>query len=148
MNVIVLKGPANCGKSHTLGIAYQLLLSMGYTQIPGHFGQVEAFNFLGEKVYGNKDFTDILEKDGKRVGIATGEDTKKELSTILNYFKNSRCETAICSCLDDPEYTSVIEEYPVHTFITKVSETTDSLKRIHDWEFAKKMMAHLYPKSN
>jgi hypothetical protein len=143
MEIIALKGPANCGKSHTLSITYQLLLNMGYTQAPGHFSQEEAFNFLGEKIYGNKDFSDILIKDGRMVGIATGEDSKKELSAILNHFKHAGCAIAICSCQDDTENLDVIKEYTPHIYIDKTSETIDSLKRIHDNAFAKRIIAHL-----
>jgi hypothetical protein len=143
MEIIALKGPSNCGKSHTLSITYQSLLNMGYTQVPEHFSQEEAFNFLGEKIYGNKDFSDILVKDGRMVGIATGEDSQKELSAILNYFKNAGCAIAICSCQDDTENLAVIKEYTPYILINKTSETIDSLKRIHDNAFAKKIIDHL-----
>lgn len=143
MEIIALKGPTNCGKSHTLSITYQLLLNIGYIQVPGHFSQEEAFNFLGEKIYGNKDFSDILAKDGKMVGLATGEDSEKELSVILDYFENAGCATAICSCTDDTNSVDVIKEYAGHTFINKISETIDSLKRIQDGAFAKMIIAHL-----
>jgi len=143
MEIIALKGPGNCGKSHTLTITYQLLLNIGYTQVPGYFSQEEAFNFLGEKVYGNKDFCDILAKDGKKVGIATGEDSERELSEILEYFQNAGCATAICSCTDDTNSVDIIKEYAAYTFINKTSETIDSLKRIHDGAFAKMIIAHL-----
>jgi hypothetical protein len=143
METIVLKGPANCGKSHTLSIAYQLLLNIGYTQVLGHFSQAEAFNFLGEKVYGNKDFSDILVKDGRMVGIATGEDSEKELSARLNYFRNVGCAIAICSYSDGTESLAIIREYTPHILINKTSEITDSLKRIHDNAFAKIIIAHI-----
>ena len=143
MEIIALKGPANCGKSHTLSITYQLLLNMGYKQVPGHFSQEEAFNFLGEKIYGNKDFSDILVKDGRMVGIATGEDSQKELSVILNYFKNAGCAIAICSCQDDIENLAVTKKYAPYILINKTSEIIDSLKRIHDNAFAKKIISYL-----
>lgn len=143
MEVIALIGSASCGKTNTLGITYQMLLTKGFKQVPGHFSQEDAFNFLGEKIYGNKDFRDILTLDGKLLGIATGEDSVNGLSDVLHYFKNAGCAIAVCSSKDEPENIEIIKKYSPHILIKKHSEPTNSLKRIHDWEYANKVMSHL-----
>ena len=103
MYVIALAGKENGGKSHTLNILYQLLLSDGYTQVknlPHHF----IFRILGNPV--QEDFIDILQKKGKVIGFATMGDYYKgnkvdEGDTIKNLLKtlfDAGCTTAICAC--------------------------------------------------
>ncbi len=77
------------------------------------------------------------------MGIVAGEDSERELSEILAYFQNAGCATAICSCTDDTNNVDIIKEYATYTFINKVSETIDSLKRIQDSGFAKMIISHL-----
>ncbi|MGP8216584.1 MAG: hypothetical protein ACLQQ4_13540 [Bacteroidia bacterium] len=140
MEVIALRSSANCGKSHTLNVAYQLLLNAGYKQVPGHFGQEEIFNVLGEKVYGSNDFFDVLINGGKIVGIATGGEYVKDLAKILIYFKNAGCVKAICACTNEEDTLSIIKKYTPHIFIDKTAQHIDSLKRIDDGAFARKIV--------
>lgn len=97
MDVIVLVGGKNTGKSKTLNIVYQYMLLFGYVQVPGHFMEI-----------GNRDFydcRDILEKKGKKVGIATMGDFEDKqpgetVQDLLNYFDTNGCNIAICACND------------------------------------------------
>jgi hypothetical protein len=138
MKIIALKGPANSGKTYTLNTAYTLLLNAGYVQVRGYFTQAVVYNFLGEKVYGSLDFTDILMHGEKKTGITTG--TKNELAATLELFQKAGCDTVICACHDSDEDINTIESYGVPVFIEKTPQDTVSLKRINDFTFAKKLV--------
>lgn len=103
MYVIALAGKKNRGKSHTLNIVYQLLLSDGYTQVknlPPHF----IFRILGNPV--QEDFIDILQKRGKVIGFATmgdyyqgnKDDKGDTIKNLLKTLFDVGCTTAICAC--------------------------------------------------
>ncbi len=141
MEIIVLKGSSNCGKTQTLNIAYQLLLHAGYKQVTGHYGEPETRNFLGVDITGNRDFYDILSLNGKVIGLTTGENDKEALEEILADFAKAGCTKAICACTDDYDSMGVIKKYAKHTFIDKTTQPVDSLKRIDDGAFAEKIVA-------
>ncbi|HTA81531.1 MAG TPA: hypothetical protein VK783_01230 [Bacteroidia bacterium] len=141
MEVIALNGSADCGKSSTLNIAYQLLLNAGYTQVKGHFGKPEAMNFIGEGLYGSKDFFDVLANGNKLVGITSGESSEDELEKRLTSFKNAGCVKAICAYTNTNKYLEIVNKYPSHKLIDKTSQPEESLKRITDGDFARKIVA-------
>ena len=95
MEIITLTGINSCGKSLTLNIVYQYLLFFDYTQVPGHYRS------LGNAK--NYDFTDILENEGKRIGIATMGDfehthTGDTVQDLITYLQANGCHKAICAC--------------------------------------------------
>jgi len=90
MKVIALKGKSNVGKSETVNIVYQFLLSEGFQQMPG------IFSVCGNPAM--RDFIDVLEKDGVKVGIVSQGDYVRELKKHLHLFKTSECVIAICAC--------------------------------------------------
>lgn len=111
MKVIALKGPHNCGKTQTLTIVYFLLLKEGYKQANGN-----NFQYLD----GNGDFRDILEFDGKKIGIVTQGDYDKEnfkrknnelctdenltaltVERHLTLLGEKKCDIAICAINSD-----------------------------------------------
>jgi hypothetical protein len=139
MKIIALHGPANSGKTYTINVAYHLLLNEGYVQIPGHFNQDDIYNFLGEKVYGSSDFTDILIHNEKKIGITTG--FRNELAATLHSFQKAGCAVAICACHDSEESLDIIKSYQDHTIIEKTPQSEVQLKRINDFTFAKKLVA-------
>jgi hypothetical protein len=141
MEILALNGSADCGKTNTLNIVYQLLLNAGYTQVKGHFDKPDSVNFLGEGVYGSKDFFDVLADGNKLVGITTGENSESELEKRLSYFKNVGCVKAICAYTNSDRYQAVVHKYPEHKLIDKTSEPVESLKRINDGDFARKILA-------
>ncbi|MCQ2974137.1 MAG: hypothetical protein MJ211_04935 [Bacteroidales bacterium] len=93
MIVIGLKGDSNQGKTTTLKIVYQLL------KFENEF-EYHSFQFLGDY----KDFRDILQIRGYKVGIVSQGDNvrdgKKNLSvdSHLRYFENEECDIVICAC--------------------------------------------------
>ena len=74
MKVIALRGEADTGKTETLNIVYQLLLSSGYKQIKNHF------EVLGNPII--RDFLDILENDETKIKIG--------FATMGDYARNSK----------------------------------------------------------
>lgn len=119
MEVIALHGPSNKGKSETLNIVYQLMLLYGYTQVPGHF------RILGNPV--QKDFIDILEKDGKCYGIATMGDYARKpnecVKDLLHYLNSQGCHKAICACNDNLLGTVNAVKAYAHTLYPKTNVT-------------------------
>ena len=140
MEIIALNGYADCGKSNTLNIAYQLLLNAGYTQVSGHFGRPSNYNFIGEDFYGNNDFFDVLTKDGKLVGISTGEDSEEDLEKRLAYFKELGCVKAICSCTNTDKYLALIKKQAHYKILDKTPQIADALKRINDGTVAREIV--------
>lgn len=139
MKILALHGPANSGKTYTINVAYYLLLNEGYVQAPGYFNQDEVYNFLGEKVYGSSDFTDVLIHDEKKVGITTG--SKNELVATLHSFQKAGCAIALCACHDSDESLDIIKSYQDYTIIEKTPQNEVSLKRVNDFTFAKKLVS-------
>jgi len=138
MEIIALRGNQNEGKSETLNTVYQLMLLFGYQQVPGHFRQ------LGNPT--QKDFTDILEKKGRKVGIATmgdfdvnkkyPQDTVQEL---LKYLERNGCDKAICACNNGLAIAvNFINGYN-HVYLSKTVTVVQSEHRIKNGEDAEKI---------
>ncbi len=98
MEVIALLGDSSNGKSETINIVYQLMLLFGYVQVPGHFRQ------LGNPI--QKDFIDVLEKKGNRVGLVSLGDYapphKDSLLIHLTILQSLGCKKAVCACSTRP----------------------------------------------
>lgn len=129
MKVIALTGNTNVGKSTTLNIVYQYLLLFGYTQVAGHFRE------LGDSK--NKDFIDIVEKKGKKVGIATmgdyGSGSGDSVQNLLIDLAAQGCDVAICACNNNlPAAISHINTYPHHIFINKIVASSLAQQRIEN----------------
>lgn len=139
MKVIALRGDENRGKSETLNIVYQMMLLFGYQQVPGHF------NDLGNLA--QKDFIDILEKKGVKVGIVTlgdYDDDKKgpwSVSTYLDYLENHGCDKAICAFRHQkmPLTLAKINSYPNKEIIPKRIATSLAERRILNGEDAERI---------
>lgn len=118
MKVVALRGSGNSGKSHTINIAYTLLLDKGYRQIPG------AFEERGNPVF--EDIRDILELDGYRVGIVgigdyiIGQDA---LNFHLQRFVNDGCHAVICAATNKPKIIQAVANFPNHIIINKTAAT-------------------------
>jgi hypothetical protein len=114
MDVIALLGDSSRGKTETLNIVYQLMLLFGYTQVPGQFGR------LGNPV--QKDFIDVLEKKGNRIGIVTMGDyappSTDNLLDLLTTLQNAGCKKAVCACRRGKIESSIKSFSPL--FINKV----------------------------
>lgn len=149
MKVIALKGPHDCGKTQTLTIVYFLLLDEGYKQAAG-----KNFKYL----YGETgDFRDILEFDGKKIGIVTqGDYDKKNLErkddklctdenltalTVeghLTLLGEKKCDIAICAINSDrkdiEEEIKIFEPDPIEK--ANKEESPLPLQRIENFQKA------------
>lgn len=138
MDIIALRGNQNKGKSETLNTVYQLMLLFGYIQAPAGPGH---FRVLGNPV--QKDFIDILEKKGKRIGIATMGDYARgndSIANLLSYLDTQGCDKAICACSSDVSGTlNAITAYPNHQVIDKVVTLVEAEQRIRNGEDAEKI---------
>lgn len=98
MDVIALLGDSDNGKSETINTLYQLMLLFGYVQVPGHFRR------LGNAV--QKDFIDVLERKGKRIGLVSMGDyappNNNSLPNHLVTLQNAGCKKAVCACSTKP----------------------------------------------
>lgn len=126
MKVIALSGAVDTGKSHTINIAYAFLLRDGYVQVPGNFRVLGNSN--------NKDFTDILEKEGKKVGFVGMGDyvngAGKSLKNLLKEFELKDCDTALCAARDNPKILAAVQAYSHHIIIEKTLSTGEENHRI------------------
>ncbi len=125
MKVIALCGPANSGKSHTINIAYQLLLRDGFAQVPGYF------QILGNPKF--EDVYDILEKTGIRVGICGMGDYQRgggSLKNLLLNLESQGCNISICGCQSKPAILNAVTNYPSHHLVPKTMSTGSANDRI------------------
>ncbi|MFP3834676.1 hypothetical protein [Chryseobacterium sp. SIMBA_028] len=139
MKVIALSGAEDTGKSHTINIAYSFLLRDGYVQVPGNFRVLGNSN--------NKDFTDILEKEGKKVGFVGMGDyingAGKSLKSLLEELELKGCDTALCAARDNPRILAAIQAYPDHIIIEKTRSTGEENNRIVNTHDAIVMISHI-----
>jgi len=125
MKVIALRGPVNSGKSHTLNIVYQFLLRDGYTQVAGFF------EILGNPKF--EDVFDILEKNGKRVGVCGMGDYViggGSLKALLKRLTDAGCHVAVCSCQAKLGIEKAVAAYIDHVFVDKTASTGSANDRI------------------
>lgn len=125
MKVIALLGDINTGKSHTINIAYCLLLLNAYTQIPGYF------RVLGNPKF--EDIFDILTNGVKTIGVIGMGDyirTAGALDKLLNEMLRLNCDTVICACRNNIKIMAAVSSYPNHIFITKTLSTGRNNDRI------------------
>ena len=117
MKVIALRGEPNTGKTHTLRKVHQLMLKMGFQQVPGTYED-----------HGNGDFLDVLEFNGRRVGIVSQGDYAKNHKTalsvgaLLGRLQEMGCEIAICACTigeSKGRIQEAINTYTEHVYIEK-----------------------------
>lgn len=84
--IIALRGKGNSGKSTTIRILHDLILSNGYQQI--------SSNFRGD----GGDFTAIFSKKGKLIGVTSSGDTYDLVHDHLQELVSSDCDICVCAC--------------------------------------------------
>lgn len=95
MKVIALRGERDCGKTETLTKVYEMMKSQGFQSLPGMY-----------KDLGNHDFCDVLECNGRRIGIVSQGDYARNHSngaiSVKNLLKDleeeKKCDIAVCAC--------------------------------------------------
>lgn len=95
MKVIALRGERDCGKTQTLIKVYEMMKSQGFQSLPGMY-----------KDLGNHDFRDVLEYNGRKIGIVSQGDYARNHSngaiSVKNLLKDleekKKCDIAVCAC--------------------------------------------------
>lgn len=132
MKVIALRGEADTGKTETLNIVYQLLLSSGYKQIKNHF------EVLGNPII--RDFLDILENDETKIkiGFATMGDyarnSKKypcrNVKCLLKKLEDKGCDIVICACRESIKATvDAVKKYK-NIIVDKTVTVDEEIERL------------------
>ena len=98
MKVIALRGERDCGKTQTLIKVYEMMKTQGF----------QSLSDLPEdyKDLGNNDFRDVLEYNGRRIGIVSQGDYARNHSngaiSVKNLLKDleekKKCDIAVCAC--------------------------------------------------
>ncbi len=116
MKVIALIGESNSGKTTTLTMVYELLVSEKWDEDHGK-----------RKELNNGDFLTVLEKDNVKIGLVTQGDYAKTVEESLPVWKylekldNYGCSIAVCACTTGPSKNRIkthIDKYNPH-YITK-----------------------------
>jgi len=90
MEIISLRGPQNSGKTTTLTIVHDKLLEQSSQNSNNCFKEIS-----------NGDFRDVIEYNGRKVGIVTQGDYPKGECSVKNHLeelKDLGCDVAICAC--------------------------------------------------
>lgn len=114
MEVIALRGAMNTGKSLTINIVYNFLLSGPWIQVPGFF------RILGNPKY--NDVFDILIKDDSKLGILGMGDyqrTSNSLASLLKEQETNDCDIVICACRANLNIEKAVSHYANHVFVDK-----------------------------
>jgi ABC-type multidrug transport system ATPase subunit len=131
MELIVLRGERNVGKTHTINIVYQRLLQDGYEPVEGHFLVLNDAS----------DFRDILQKGDKRIGIVSMGDYGIggcSVKAHLQYFASQNCQKAITACTTEGTTKKIeaVEKFSLRELHgeTKISSTLHLINkpRIND----------------
>ena len=127
MNIIALIGPSSCGKTTSLNIVYNILLSNG--------GISNNRQSLGGDP---NDFSDILTWQGRQIAFFTMGDYARPVVNATRDYYNLNCDCLICACNDrfaTPiyEFQSVLYNYNP---ILKTKEYNRSLRGIADQQAA------------
>ena len=138
MDIIALRGNSDVGKSETLNIVYQFMLLFGYIQAPPG---PRHFRILGNRI--QKDFIDILEKKGRRIGIATMGDYARgpeSVANLLSYLDGQHCDKAICACnITLPGTVNAVTAYLNHQILDKTVTAVAAEQRIRNGEDAERI---------
>ena len=140
MNVIALVGKSNCGKSETIGIVYQYLLDFGFTQIKSP----NYFEVLGNPTI--RDFIDILEKNGVKIGVVSAGDYvigPMSVKNNLSKLEAADCYVAITACTtNNPKAEDQVKLYSNHFFVAKFP-VIESQQRISNNAYANQIINKL-----
>lgn len=98
MKVIALRGKESCGKTQTLIKVYEMMKTQGFQSLSG---LPEDYRDLA-----NHDFRDVLEYNGRRIGIVSQGDYARNnpngAISVKNLLKDleedKQCDIAVCAC--------------------------------------------------
>lgn len=99
MELIVLKGKVNVGKTTTINYVYNELRGKGYKE-----PDQDKFENLGKG-----DFLAILEKEDIKLGINSQGDEVNQIQKYLRVLENEGCSRAICTLRDTIEENNLLD---------------------------------------
>lgn len=84
--IIALKGRGNSGKTTTIHLLPDILLTNGYSRVA--------------RMYQNhgSDFLDVFENGKQRVGVTSSGDTYDLVHDRLTDLVNAKCNVCVCAC--------------------------------------------------
>jgi hypothetical protein len=84
--IIALQGKGNSGKTTTIHLLHDILISNGYHQVSSMRKPQGA------------DFLIVFEKKGRKVGVTSFGDSYKVVHRSLSVFMATNCDVSICAC--------------------------------------------------
>lgn len=84
--IIALRGKGNSGKTTTIRILHDLLLTNGYTQVRSNF-RIDSGDFIA-----------IFKKKNKLVGVTSSGDTYDLVHDRLQEMVDEDCKICVCAC--------------------------------------------------
>lgn len=99
MELIVLKGKENTGKTTTINYVYNELRGNGYEE-----PDQDKFENLGKG-----DFLAILEKEDIKLGINSQGDEVNQIQKYLRVLENEGCSRAICTLRNTIEENNLLD---------------------------------------
>lgn len=117
MDIIALKGGTSCGKTTTLNMAHDKLISAGGTS-------------TAKKPEGGdpKDFSDIVEWGGKKIAFFTMGDYAYAVIDAVRKYDAIPCDVLVCACND--KFVNPFKEFRKHpnNILVKVREANPALQ--------------------
>lgn len=114
--IIALRGRGSIGKTTTINILADLLLTLGWSR--------ESRVMHGNGV----DITDVyVSGEGVRLGVASAGDNFYEVNDALKILSGAGCETVICACRTRGATHDAMRKYSINiTFLNKTIVTDGS----------------------
>ena len=138
MEIISLRGPQNSGKTTTLTIVHDKLLEQSSQNSNSYFKEIS-----------NGDFLDVIEYNGRKVGIVTQGDYSRGECSVKNHLRtleNLGCDMAICACTTGygkDGIQAAINAYPMHDYVEKKRVDNATLYDTANHEDVNKIMTLL-----
>ncbi len=138
MKVVALRGESDRGKTQTLNIVYELLLTEGWQQVEDSYQDLC-----------NGDFLDVLKRENKTIGIVTQGDYAIGICSVRNHLKTlekKNCDIAVCACTigaHKQKIQNAINSYPKHYYIDKEMCENKAFQRKENSEKAAEIIVFL-----
>ena len=110
MELIVLKGKENTGKTTTINYVYNKLRGEGYIE-----SSPKDFKDLGDV-----DFLTVLEKDGVKIGVVSQGDEADKIPIYLKKLKEKDCQKVICALRKEIEKEVNLLEISKNTILKEI----------------------------
>ena len=117
MEIIVLSGAANSGKTTTLKMLIAMLLCRGAKIVWCKRKSLPTCQSLWDEIKNEiqnhippKELTVVLEYKGVRIGIRTFGDVYSDAECAIKFFKQHKCDIGVLPCHPNSDAQKLIEE--------------------------------------